>query len=87
MDNHKKVKADIQCPFCGLCKIIKIGSHRKAVNCQECRQPIFLKWATGIEGEVDDRGFYFKATEPFNINKINREFRDAFVEDCPYWIR
>jgi hypothetical protein len=41
-----------------------------------------LAWATGIEGYVDEHGFYFHAYEPFNIRKINQEFQDAF-EDAP----
>lgn len=82
-----RVKADLQCPFCGHCKVVKVGSHRKAVNCPSCKQAVFLSWATGIEGQLDSRGYYFKAYEPFNIRKINQEFQDAFVEDYPYWLR
>lgn len=41
-----------------------------------------LEWATGIEGETDEHGYYFHAYEPFNIRKINQEFQDAF-EDAP----
>lgn len=82
-----RVKADLQCPFCGYCKVVKVGSHRKAVNCPSCKQAVFLSWATGIEGQLDSRGYYFKAYEPFNIRKINQEFQDAFVEDYPYWLR
>ncbi|MGT2896274.1 hypothetical protein ACVRZR_07850 [Streptococcus entericus] len=82
-----KVKADLQCPFCGHCKVVKVGSHRKAVNCASCKQAVFLSWATSIEGQLDSRGYYFRAYEPFNIRKINQEFQDVFVEDYPYWLR
>nr|WP_241502111.1 hypothetical protein [Streptococcus oralis] len=41
-----------------------------------------MSWATGIEGEIDEHGYYFHAYEPFNIRKINQEFQDAF-EDAP----
>lgn len=82
-----RVKADLQCPFCGHCKVVKVGSHRKAVNYPSCKQAVFLSWATGIEGQLDSRGYYFRAYEPFNIRKINQEFQDTFVEDYPYWLR
>lgn len=77
-----KVKVDLQCPFCGHCKVVKVGAHRKAITCQSCKQAVFLSWATGIEGEIDEHGYYFHAVEPFNIRKINQEFQDAF-EDAP----
>ena len=77
-----KVKADLQCPFCGHCKVVKVGARRKALTCPSCKQAVFLSWATGIEGETDEHGYYFHAVEPFNIRKINQEFQDAF-EDAP----
>lgn len=46
----KKVKVDLQCPFCGLCKILKTAPHRKGIMCPACHQVIFLRWATGVEG-------------------------------------
>lgn len=60
----------------------KVGAHRKAITCPSCKQAVFLSWATGIEGEIDEHGYYFHAVEPFNIRKINQEFQDAF-EDAP----
>ena len=77
-----KVKVDLQCPFCGHCKVVKVGAHRKAITRPSCKQAIFLSWATGIEGEIDEHGYYFHAVEPFNIRKINQEFQDVF-EDAP----
>lgn len=77
-----RVKADLQCPFCGHCKVVKVGAHSKAITCPSCKQAVFLAWATGIEGETDEHGYYFHAVEPFNIRKINQEFQDAF-EDAP----
>ncbi|EGL47546.1 hypothetical protein HMPREF9964_2144 [Streptococcus dysgalactiae subsp. equisimilis SK1249] len=41
-----------------------------------------MSWATGIEGELDEHGYYFHAYEPFNIRKINQEFKNVF-EDTP----
>lgn len=78
-----RVKVDLQCPFCGFCKTMKTGSHRKGITCPTCKQTIFLAWATGIEGYVDEHGFYFHAYEPFNIRKINQEFQDAFEDEPP----
>ena len=40
-----RVKADLQCPFCGHCKVVKIGAHRKAITCPSCKQAVFLKLA------------------------------------------
>ena len=77
-----RVKVDLQCPFCGFCKTMKTGSHRKGITCPTCKQTIFLAWATGVEGQLDKYGYYFHAYEPFNIRKINQEFQDAF-EDVP----
>lgn len=74
-----KVKVDLQCPFCGYCKVLKIPSHRKGITCPSCQQSVFLSWSTGVEGYVDEHGFYFHAYEPFNIHKINQEFNDAFA--------
>lgn len=73
-----RVRVDLQCPYCGLCKILKTTSHRKAIICPTCKQSIFLSWATGVEGYVDEHGYYFHAHEPFNIRKINQEFQSAF---------
>lgn len=77
-----RVKVDLQCPFCGFCKMMKTGSHRKGITCPTCKQTVFLAWATGVEGELDNYGYYFHAYEPFNIRKINQEFQDVF-EDVP----
>lgn len=73
-----RVKVDLQCPYCGFCKILKTAPHRKAITCPTCKQPVFLSWATGIEGELDKHVYYFHAFEPFNIRKINQEFQDVF---------
>ncbi|HEM3698060.1 TPA: hypothetical protein U1C85_001124 [Streptococcus suis] len=73
-----KVKVDLQCPYCGFCKFLKTASYRKGITCPTCKQAIFLSWATGVEGELDNHGCYFHAFEPFNIRKINQEFQDAF---------
>lgn len=73
-----RVKVDLQCPYCGFCKILKTAPHRKAITCPMCKQSVFLAWASGIEGELDNQGCYFHAYDPFNIRKINQEFQDAF---------
>lgn len=78
-----KVKVDLQCPYCGFCKILRTVSHRKAITCPTCKQPVFLSWATGVEGELDNHGYYFHAFEPFNIRKINQEFQHIFEDEPP----
>ncbi|QBX31951.1 hypothetical protein Javan88_0016 [Streptococcus phage Javan88] len=35
-----------------------------------------------MEGVLDNHGCYFHAYEPFNIRKINQEFKNVF-EDTP----
>ncbi|HEM6182069.1 TPA: hypothetical protein VCA04_001380 [Streptococcus suis] len=79
----KKVKVDLQCPYCGFCKVLKTASYRKGITCPTCKQAIFLSWATGVEGELDNHGCYFHAYEPFNIRKINQEFQGAFDDYTP----
>ncbi len=73
-----KVKADVQCPYCGCCKTVRPRPTSKSVMCPECRQWLFLSWATGKKGELDKHGFYFHAYELFNVRGINREFRGVF---------
>lgn len=71
-----RVKVDLQCPYCGFCKVVKTASYRKCIICQSCKQTVFLSWATDTEGKLDNCGCYFHAYEPFNIRKINLEFQD-----------
>ncbi|GGE26459.1 hypothetical protein [Streptococcus himalayensis] len=85
-----RVKVDLQCPYCGFCKILKTAPYKKAISCPTCKQPVFLSWATGIEGELDEYGYYFYAYEPFNIRRINKEFEDVFgglPSNIPYKIK
>lgn len=74
----EKVKADLQCPFCGHCKIIKLLPHRKAVTCPSCSQKVFLSYAGRYRGELDKHGNYFHAWEPLNLQKINNDFKEVF---------
>lgn len=71
-----RVKVDLQCPFCGFCKTMKTGSHRKGITCPTCKQTIFLAWATGIEGYVDEHGILFprlRAVQyPQNQSRVSR---------------
>ena len=77
----KKVKVDLQCPFCGFCKVLKVPSYRKGIYCPSCKQSIFLSWATGIEGETDKHGYYFHAHEPLGLRRINQEFKGCFDDE------
>lgn len=36
-------------------------------------------WQVPLGAYVDEHGFYFHAYEPFNIHKINQEFKDTFA--------
>jgi len=56
-----RVKVDLQCPFCGFCKMMKTGSHRKGITCPTCKQTVFLAWATGVEIVSVMRGENLKA--------------------------
>lgn len=41
----------------------------------------FLRYATGVRGELDEHGNYFKAYEPFKLRAINRAFENVFKEE------
>lgn len=82
-----RVKIDLQCPFCGYCKIFKTSKRSGYVWCPDCKQKIFKCWATGVEGELDSHGCYYKANVPFGIQGINREFEDIFYDSFTYFVR
>lgn len=75
---HEKVKVDLQCPFCGHCKIIKLLPFRKAVKCPSCGQKVFLEYAGRFKAELDKHGNFFHAYEPFKLDNINDDFRGVF---------
>lgn len=77
-NNHKMVKVDLQCPFCGNCQVFKLMSFRKALSCPSCHQAVFLAYAGSQKGDLDEHGNYFHAYEPFNLKSINSEFREVF---------
>lgn len=49
------------------------------MNCPDCQGSIFLSWATGVEDELDENGFYFKADSPMKFKEQTDEFEDMFV--------
>lgn len=75
----EKVDADLQCPFCGCVKRWKVPSYFTFMNCPDCQKAIFLSWATGVKGELDDNGFYFKANSPMKFKEQADEFEDMFA--------
>ena len=75
----EKVDADLQCPFCGCTKRWKVPSYFTFMNCPDCQGSIFLSWATGVKGELDDNGFYFKADSPMKFKEQADEFEDMFA--------
>lgn len=76
---NEKVDADLQCPFCGCAKRWKVPSYFTFMNCPDCQGSIFLSWATGVKGELDENGFYFKADSPMKIKEQTDEFEDMFA--------
>nr|DAW75990.1 MAG TPA: LysW biosynthesis protein LysW [Caudoviricetes sp.] len=75
----EKVDVDLQCPFCGCAKRWKVPSFFKFMNCPDCQGSIFLSWATGVKGELDDNGFYFRADSPMKFKEQTDEFEDMFA--------
>lgn len=75
----EKVDVDLQCPFCGCAKRWKVPSFFKFMNCPDFQGSIFLSWATGVKGELDDNGFYFRADSPMKFKEQTDEFEDMFA--------
>ena len=76
---NEKVDADLQCPFCGCAKRWKVPSYFTFMNCPDCQGSIFLSWATGVKGELDENGFYFRADSPMKFKEQTDEFEDMFA--------
>ena len=75
----EKVDVDLQCPFCGCAKRWKVPSYFKFINCPDCQGLIFLSWATGVKGELDENGFYFRADSPMKFKEQADEFEQMFA--------
>lgn len=75
----EKVDVDLQCPFCGCAKRWKVPSYFKFMNCPDCQGSIFLSWATGVKGELDDNGFYFRGDSPMKFKEQTDEFENMFA--------
>ena len=75
----EKVDVDLQCPFCGCVKRLKVPSYFKFINCPDCQGSIFLSWATGVKGELDENGFYFRADSPMKFKEQADEFEQMFA--------
>lgn len=76
---NEKVDVDLQCPFCGCAKRWKVPSYFTFMSCPDCRGSIFLSWATGVKGELDENGFYFRADSPMKFKEQTDEFEDMFA--------
>lgn len=75
----EKVDVDLQCPFCRCAKRWKVPSYFKFMNCPDCQGSIFLSWATGVKGELDENGFYFRGDSPMKFKEQTDEFEDMFA--------
>lgn len=75
----EKVDVDLQCPFCGCAKRWKVPSYFTFMNCPDCQCSIFLSWATGVKGELDENGFYFRGNSPMKFKEQTDEFEDMFA--------
>lgn len=75
----EKVDVDLQCPFCGCAKRWKVPSYFKFMNCPDCQGSIFLSWATGVKGELDENGFYFRGDSPMKFKEQTDESEDMFA--------
>lgn len=73
-----RVKIDLQCPYCGHCEVFKTSPLRGYVWCPECRQRVFKRYATGVEGELDEHGCYFKGIEPYALGNFNKQFKTVW---------
>ena len=49
------------------------------MNCPDCQGSVFLSWATGVKGELDENGFYFRGDSPMKIKEKTDEFEDMFA--------
>ena len=75
----EKVDVDLQCPFCGCAKRWKVPSYFKFMNGPDCQGSVFLSWATGVKGELDENGFYFRGDSPMKFKEQTDEFEDMFA--------
>ena len=75
----EKVDVDLQCPFCGCAKRWKVPPYFTFMNCPDCQGSIFLSWATGVKGELDENGFYFRGDRPMKFKEQTDEFEDMFA--------
>ena len=74
----ERVKVDVQCPCCGFCKVLKVSATQKGMFCPGCNLSLFMRWATGTKGEVDEHGLYFLAYEPFQADRKVKEVNAVF---------
>lgn len=54
---NKKLKTDLQCPFCGECATRYVFPNQKTLLCYVCGMPLFLRYIDDNPNKVDKRGF------------------------------
>lgn len=78
------VKTLVDCPVCNAHYETNLNKHFKGIRCRQCDSNLFLGWATGVRGELDEDGNYFIANSEFVSRKKideNDEFESMFNTD------
>lgn len=75
-----KVKADMQCPFCGENATRFVFKNSSKVRCYVCRMPLFLRFIDDDPEMVDERGYARLAYEPFNHNEEVKVLNEVFAK-------
>lgn len=75
---NKKLKTDLQCPFCGECATRYVFPNQKTLLCHVCDMPLFLKYIDDNPNKVDKRGFGRLAYEAFRYNEYVTDLDEVF---------
>lgn len=73
------VKVAMACPFCGHTESTSALWKHSFTRCPNCHEKLFLRWATDVPGNPDEKGFYYKAETKFH-SRYEDEKSDEFAE-------
>ena len=73
------VKVAMACPFCGHTESTQVLRRYSFISCPKCHEKLFLRWAAGTPGKLDEKGFYYKAETKFH-SRHEDEKPDEFAE-------